>query len=227
MGNRYGGGGYGNNYGGGYTPYNLGASGDDMVTPQQAAPGAAQGSFQQRLNQIVSRAAGDEEEIQILENANIVPDERSNKLLIFANKRDMAMITNIVSKVDVMLAQVLIEAIILEVTLGDSFNVGVSAVQHPKQFGEDFTGGGNIGNGPDIPGVFTNITSSGFTYFGKDNSAAQAALRWIGAHIHFTHTNHLIGRSDPDEEIDQLLAVARVLNRQRLLLEKLVGPCAQ
>jgi len=128
---QFGGGGYGSSYGGGggYRPYQAASS-----------PAANQTSFQDRLRQIVSRASG-EEEVQVLEDARIVPDERSNTLLIFANKRDMAMITNIVSKVDVLLAQVLIEAIILEVKLGDSQNVGVSMVQNPKKFGNDLTGG--------------------------------------------------------------------------------------
>jgi len=36
--------------------------------------------------------------MQILGDARIVPDERSNSLIVYANKEDMKMITNIVSK---------------------------------------------------------------------------------------------------------------------------------
>lgn len=167
----YGGGGYG---GGGYTggggsyyPYQT--ENGNEVTPQQvptASPGGAQSSFQNRLNQIVNRAANPDE-VKILENAQIVPDERSNKLLIFANKRDMAMITNIVSKVDVLLAQVLIEAVIMEVKLNDSLNVGVSAAQHPRQLGGDLRGAGAMNNGG-LFSALTNFPSStpeGFSYF--------------------------------------------------------------
>jgi len=185
---RYGSSGYGSSYGGGYGSsyggsgnyYGGGGGGyypqqleNNLVTPQQVTPapsaGAGQSSFQRRLNDIVNKAANPEQ-VKILENANIVPDERSNKLLIFANKRDMIMITNIVSKVDVMLAQVLIEAIILEVNLGDTLNVGVSAVQHPKKFGEDFSGAGVVNNGqPFLSGLtnFPGTTGSGFSYFGR------------------------------------------------------------
>lgn len=163
--------GYGGGYGGGsYYPQELG---DQTISPMQvpATPsaGASQNTFQSRLRDIVNRAANPDE-VKILENANIVPDERSNRLLIFANKRDMAMITNIVSKVDVLLAQVLIEAIILEVSVGDTFRLGVSAVQHPKQFGQDFTGAGVMNNGQTFLGNLTNFpgaTPEGFNYFGR------------------------------------------------------------
>lgn len=166
-GGRYGGGGYGG--GGSYYPY-AETQKEGEITPQQvapvAAPGGAQSSFQNRLNQIVNRAANPDQ-VQILENAQIVPDERSNKLLIFANKRDMSMITNIVSKVDVLLAQVLIEAVIMEVKLGDSMNLGVSMAQHPRQWGGDLRGAGAVNNG----NLFSSITNfpagspSGFSYF--------------------------------------------------------------
>ncbi|MGZ8900606.1 MAG: secretin N-terminal domain-containing protein [Limisphaerales bacterium] len=175
----YGGGNYGGSsyrgsggYGGGggqYYPYQTENAGE--ITPQQVAPGTspggAQSSFQNRLNQIVNRAANPDQ-VQILENAQIVPDERSNKLLIFANKRDMAMITNIVSKVDVLLAQVLIEAVIMEVKLGDSMNLGVSGAQHPRQWSGDFRGAGAINNGQ-LFSALTNFPAGapeGFSYFG-------------------------------------------------------------
>jgi general secretion pathway protein D len=156
-------------YGGGYYPQDVDLQ---RVSPQQvapgASPGAAQSSFQQRLNQIVNRAAGGPDQVKILENAQIVPDERSNKLLIFSNKRDMSMITNIVSKLDVMLAQVLIEAVILEVKLGDTMKLGVSVAQNPKSFGRDFQGAGAINNGNFASGLtnFPAGSPNGFSYFG-------------------------------------------------------------
>ncbi|HEX7862332.1 MAG TPA: secretin N-terminal domain-containing protein [Verrucomicrobiae bacterium] len=197
MGGRYGGGGmnqyggsgmYGGgnrgNYGGGggnYYPYEEGNEKLNEVNPMQVAPGAspggAQNSFQNRLNQIVNRAAN-QDQVQILENAQIVPDERSNKLLIFANKRDMAMITNIVSKVDVLLAQVLIEAVIMEVKLGDNLNFGVSAVQHPRQWGKDFQGAGSMLNGNILQNItnFPSGAGSGFSYFGTINDDFDVAI---------------------------------------------------
>jgi general secretion pathway protein D len=175
--------GYGGYGGSSYGGYNSGYGGN--IYPQQVAqpsPAAAQNSFQSRLNQIVNKAT--KEEQQVLENANIVPDERSNKLLIFANKRDMAMITNIVSKVDVLLSQVLIEAVILEVTLGDTLNYGVSAAQRLKNFSPNFQGAGAMNNSQPFLSSLTssNFPSSspqGFTYagtFGKSFDVAISAI---------------------------------------------------
>jgi general secretion pathway protein D len=148
-------------------------AGRGMIYPQQAAqpvsPGAAQADFTGRLRQILQRASAGPE-VQLLEDARIVPDERSNTLVIFAHKRDMEMIKQIVAKMDVLLAQVLIEAIILEVQIGDGQTLGVSMVQHPRQFGSDFTGAGVINNNQPFLSGLTNFPAgspSGLTYFGR------------------------------------------------------------
>jgi general secretion pathway protein D len=192
-GSRFGGGGFGGGFGGGgyggLGGYGGGGYGSGMypyeesverLTPEQLATptpanrtsvGGAQANVQNRINQIARRAASgaSADEVQLLEDAKIVPDERSNKLLVFANKRDMVMITNIVSKVDVLLAQVLIEAIIMEVTLADSYKLGISWAQQPKNFGNGSAGAGAINNGPGFLNSITNFpvgSPSGFSYFG-------------------------------------------------------------
>ncbi|HKS36622.1 MAG TPA: secretin N-terminal domain-containing protein, partial [Verrucomicrobiae bacterium] len=155
------------------------------VQPQQqqltgAQPGATTpgASFQNRLNQILNRAAG-ESTVEVLGDARIVPDERSNSLIVFANKQDIQMITNIVSKVDVLLAQVLIEGIVMSVTLNDSQAIGVSWLQNPKRFNQDVIGGGGINNGQGFLNNLTNFSSalpSGFSYFGKLGNDVQVSL---------------------------------------------------
>jgi general secretion pathway protein D len=146
--------------------------------PQQAAArnlgsvAGNAGSFQNRLNNVTRGAAGPQPgPEQVLESANIVPDYRSNRLLIFANKHDMEMITNLVSKVDTLLAQVLIEAIIMEVEIGDSQSVGVTMASSRRIAGglrgtavSNPTGGGAFLN------AITNLPSGGgkgFNYFGQ------------------------------------------------------------
>lgn len=181
----YGGGsGYGGGYGGGgYSP-NAASSRNlsQQQAGQQGSVGGSQSSFQNRLQQIVSRAARPGgEEIQLLEDARIQPDPRSNKLLIYAHKKDMAMITNIVAKLDVLLAQVLVEAVVFEVNLGDSVNFGMSMVQNPRKFGNDFTGGGGFNNsgGSFLSGV-TNLAGSlpsGLSYFGSVNNEFEIAMK--------------------------------------------------
>ena len=145
-----------------------------------AAGGSAAGrsSFQNRLSQIANRAGGGggQNDIVVLGQTKIIADERTNSLLIFANKQDLTSISNIIEKLDVVLAQVLIEAIVMEVSLSDGLNYGVSFVQRPKTTGK-FTGAGAVNNGQGLsaPSVLSSNTSSNglgglgsaLTYFGK------------------------------------------------------------
>jgi general secretion pathway protein D len=160
------------------------------LSPQQTTGantvGGNQSSFQNRLNQIVARAARgtSAEEVEVLEDAKIVPDPKSNTLLIYAHKRDLAMITNIVAKLDVMQAQVLIEAVVFEISLGDSLNLGVSMAQSPKRFGQDFTGAGGVNNGQPLLNNLTNFPNalpSGMSYFGKIGQDLDVTFQAIAA----------------------------------------------
>ncbi len=171
------GGGYGGGYGSGYRPF--------QANRTQTSTASNRSNFQDRLNKIV-RKASEEEEVELLSQARIVPDEHSNSLLVFANRHDLNMITNLVSKVDRLLAQVLIEAIIMEIGLSDSMNLGVSFSQQPEtrdkwsyggalatsttalRFGNDF-----------LSGSLTNAFPEGFNYFGKYNDTLQAAVNAI------------------------------------------------
>ena len=157
------------------------------LQPGATQPGATPGgsTFQDRLRQIVNRAAG-ASEVQLLADARIVPDERSNSLIVYASKQDMQMLTNIVSKVDVLLAQVLIEGVVLSVSLNDENNLGISWLQKPVSFGNNTVGTGGINNGP---GFLTNIASiasslsPGFSYFGtlgKNFDVSLSALATSG-----------------------------------------------
>jgi general secretion pathway protein D len=126
-------------------------------------------SFSDRLNSIIRRASSSGD-VQILGQTKIIADARTNSLLIFATKADMAMIKDIISKLDVVLAQVLIEAIIMEVSLTGQRDLGISYAQRPQSHGSLSSFAGGILNGPIIsPGSFANIASnsglpSGFSY---------------------------------------------------------------
>ncbi|MFZ0828583.1 MAG: secretin N-terminal domain-containing protein, partial [Verrucomicrobiia bacterium] len=92
-------------------------------------------TFQQRLQSIIQKAAspgGQQDQIQVFGQAKIIADQRSNALLVFATQADMEKIKAVVSKLDVLLAQVLIEAIIMDVNIGNSLSYGVSAAQRAK-----------------------------------------------------------------------------------------------
>jgi general secretion pathway protein D len=138
-------------------------------------------SFSQRLQQIVSRAASATGEIIVLGQTKIIADERTNSLLIFASDEDIETIKDIVSKLDVVLAQVLIEAIVMEVNASDRFQMGVSAVQHPRRIGSRLSIGGGFVAGPSPQDPFSliasNLGSSAFTYFTKYQGNLDLALQ--------------------------------------------------
>ena len=152
------------------------ADGMEPLLPQQTAtpqPGGttaprAGGSFQGRLNS-VNRAGGAAQNPSqpLTAEASITPDLRSNSLIIYATKKDMAQLKKIIEKVDTLLAQVLIEGVIMEVGLNSGFKFGVDAKQTPTTYGKDFSGGGamnNLGSGG-LTNLFPNIpTGGGLSY---------------------------------------------------------------
>jgi hypothetical protein len=103
----------------------------------------ARSSFQNNLGRIVQNAAG-AGQFQLFGQTKIIADERTNSLLVFANDEDMKMIKDIIDKLDVVLAQVLIDAIIMEINLGTE-STGVSYLSQ-RQGGGTFTGAGGINN---------------------------------------------------------------------------------
>ncbi len=146
-------GGYGS--GGGYSPYGNPAvpqTGEilpftDTITPFQVAQAAP--SFAGRLNAATRAAGGQAGQVpdhSLLSDpaTKIIPDERSNSLLVYASKKDMDAIRRVVQKVDTLLPQVLIEAIIMSVSTGNNLNYGVSAGQRPKALGGNTN---NVGAG--------------------------------------------------------------------------------
>jgi general secretion pathway protein D len=211
---RTGGGGFGRggssgfNRGGGTGGYpgsgGFGASpfGAAQTTPA-AQPGTA-GSFTDRLQRIINRASVSGE-IQVLGQTKIIADERTNSLLIYASREDMKVIKDIVSKLDVVLAQVLIEAVVIEVTLNKSMNLGVSYLEgKPHGFGNSFIGQGALNN--------NNILSPGT--FNLINGATNAAGNLPQGFSYLAS----LGNSDLDVSVTALAADgrAKILQRPRI-----------
>jgi general secretion pathway protein D len=104
-------------------------------------------SFSDRLRAAVGGISGSGE-FKLFGQTKIIPDERTNSLLIFADKQDMDMIKKVINQLDVVLAQVLIDAIIMEVSLDNSRDLGVSYNQvNASSPGHYFNGIGAINNG--------------------------------------------------------------------------------
>lgn len=65
---------------------------------------------------------------QFSEVLTILPEERSNSIVVSGTVDDLRLVKDLVSKIDVLLAQVRIEVVIAEVTLGDEATSGISAL---------------------------------------------------------------------------------------------------
>jgi len=161
--------------------------------PGAATPTPTGGStFSDRLNNIIRKASASGD-LTILGSTKIIADIRSNSLLVFASRQDMEMIKDIIAKLDVVLAQVLIETIIMDVSIDSGWNLGISGVQKEKSLGNgnNFLGAGGVNNGQSFFNNFTggsaagavlsatNLLTSlpnGFSYFGKLGSDYAVAL---------------------------------------------------
>jgi general secretion pathway protein D len=167
-------------------------------TPSSSTP------FQQRLLNIINRAGapgegggggGGQQQIQIFGQAKIIADERANALLVFATRQDMDQIKHVISQLDVLLSQVLIEAVIMDYSLGpNETTYGVSVAQNPKNItvgNTPLAGAGGVNNGQtflsflnggavqgltNATSVFGNSLPGGFSYFGNIGPTWDVAL---------------------------------------------------
>lgn len=154
--------------------------GVNPATPGAAQPGTAQSAFQNRLNQIVSNITGGRAgSAPLLGEAKIIPYERSNALLVLANKTELAMLTKLLKEIDVPQQQVLIEALIFETDLTNTRDVSFGMGQKTGGPGASFTGKGGINS---IINFSTNTTvlgvgatTGGFAYL------AQIGANWAAA----------------------------------------------
>jgi len=152
--------------------------------PQQANPAAAAAGFQNRLQQIVNQASRTAGGGALLGNAKIITYERNNSILAIGTKQELAMVEKLIQELDKVQKQVLIEAIILEVTLDDSKKLGVSTAQSQKKFGDNFTGRGGIRTEtPFSSGLTNQVTSQGLplglSYFANLGKAWEVAIEAI------------------------------------------------
>jgi len=121
--------------------------------------------------------------LQFASGLRILPDPRTNSLLVMATKEDLERIERLVRSVDTPVAQVEIEVVIAEVTLNNELDVGVDVfkrlfdVDHIRQTGGNITDGNTPVELPSandvLNGLATNPVSAaalaagpgGLTYF--------------------------------------------------------------
>src|SRR5205823_6539234 len=69
--------------------------------------------------------------LEFAQGVRILPDPRTNSMLVMATKEDMDRIERLIRSVDTPVAQVLIEVVIAEVNLDNFLDVEVSAFKRP------------------------------------------------------------------------------------------------
>jgi general secretion pathway protein D len=123
--------------------------------------------------------------LQYAEGVRILPDPRTNSLLVMATKEDMARIMELVKSIDTSVAQVQIEVVIAEVTLNNELDVGVDLFSRLSRAGQVSGTGGNStdGNQP--------VQLSPFSAIGSNLPTAAALAGGAGGLTYFTTFRNL------------------------------------
>ena len=150
-----------------------GASGTTTTTTPREEPRSFQlQEFIEQQRQLASGKGAQEGKSKIgqlsAENIKILADKRSNALIMMASRGDMATMKDLLKSMDVMLSQVLIEAVIMQVQLDKSLERGVDWVQrsmiayNKNNGGRDaqFAFAGAGGGGANTPLNATTINSA-------------------------------------------------------------------
>lgn len=124
---------------------------------------------------------------QISPDTRILADKRSNALLIMGRRDDVAALLDITRQIDVMLAQVVIEAVIVEVTLSDSLSFGFDWLQRSFQAYQTANAGPGGGLNVRTPvaswgGGFVGGTAATFkdaSAVGRDTALPAGALSYF------------------------------------------------
>jgi general secretion pathway protein D len=128
------------------TGSNTRSGSNTRVTPNAAPAGAA--ASIENLN-------------RLSEDTKILADERSNSILLMGQKSDIAAIKTLIKQLDIMLEQVMIEAAIFEVTIGDELRHGIDWLYRSDD--DDIISawdGANL-----ITNTVGNVASQSLTYF--------------------------------------------------------------
>jgi general secretion pathway protein D len=155
-------------------------------SPTTPAGGPNAGNdFSQRLQNVIRRASTSGE-IQTSGQLPVIADERTNSLLIYATRQDMQRMKEAISRLDVALAQVLIEAVIFQIPARGSNTLGTSYPGAAKREPENYSfGTGALSSSNmlsttrfDTAGATDTATSqpSGFAYLAKPGSDLDAMM---------------------------------------------------
>ncbi|MGB0582446.1 MAG: secretin N-terminal domain-containing protein, partial [Limisphaerales bacterium] len=153
-----------------------------------AQPASSASNFNARLRSIVNAANNDEPE-PLLGNASISYYERSNSILVRGTREEVAKVEELIEELDQVQPQVLIEAIIMDVSLTDDQQFGINILQNRTAIGNNNAVAGGVNNGA---GNFfssfsgTNSLSTaistlagGFSYYGLFGRNWETVIRAV------------------------------------------------
>lgn len=100
---------------------------DRFSQRQQTTTTTTANQMQDRVNQVVNGAL-EERDSQFSSFMTIIADERSNSLMVSGTRSDLELIREVIDRIDVLLAQVQIEVIIVDVTLTNNVARGSEVI---------------------------------------------------------------------------------------------------
>jgi general secretion pathway protein D len=127
------------------------------ATAEPGQEGTAAGGGSQVLQDYITRQAAASDRLrqavseekakigQLSANTKILADKRTNSLLLMGTKGDLAALEDVIDRLDTMLAQVLIESVILEINLTKNLEYGIDWLQRSMTVNSDTTAGPNGG----------------------------------------------------------------------------------
>lgn len=112
--------------------------------------------IQQRVQQRAPQQPAEEEGApgtfgRLSPNTKILADKRTNSLLLMGRKSDLDALLEVIDSLDIMLAQVLIETVILEINLGKGIESGVDWLQRSVTAYQDISRGPRGGISTRLP----------------------------------------------------------------------------
>ncbi len=121
-------------------------------------------------------ATGEERDSQFSDFMTIIADERTNSLVISGTRSDLELIREMIDRLDVLLPQVLIEAVIVDVTITDGYSRGSDVLGLGFTQLEDKTQLLSLGTGAAL-GITGSVNSSpatsAFNIFGVNIGGSQ------------------------------------------------------
>ena len=163
------------------------SSGRPSSSSSSGRPSSSSGSLQQRLNSITRGSSSNNQPGLLLGDIKVVSYERNNEVLLIGRRRYLDVAKTLINQLDRVQKQVLIEAMIIDVALGDGKSFGASIRQAQQEIGGNAVGGGlstaiasALGPGQLGANTISGATASdGFQYFMKMGLNWEVAVKAV------------------------------------------------